>query len=477
MSNGNGMILAADNEEVRPGAYAVQVRAEHNKRSVAATTNDFQISESNLIHDDDDAAAVWTRPGAYYEVKTTIKDDADNKVKRSVDQVSKHFQEEDAKEEKLKKASEFASKPGAYYEAAREQPAKKSGHGRQVSREVLPLSFSESSNPSEPSEFASSGAPPFQDEARRYNNPIGTTLHVRARDPPTTIETQAANNVDYLGSSSPSINRHDDVERSSRIIVAAELASDTEERLEETIRNRLLKDVPRASIVVVQHEKYEAPASEQNTAQINEQSKHRSVKEKLFGDAGRAISDLDIAAAPNRYIRKRQCLPWKVKKNTTSQLWVACIQTSQKAVETKDPLELERNVQLFLVPSQEEAKEIGLAMAPPFMLPYDENPICFLCRATFAAFRRPRHCRNCGVCVCASCSATQNWPSKMLPETYNSRNESTPSVCLACDWLARQFRQALLEGQYKTARNLYKFQNVNLRTPYRLSTEKRTEDL
>jgi hypothetical protein len=77
-------------------------------------------------------------------------------------------------------------------------------------------------------------------------------------------------------------------------------------------------------------------------------------------------------------------LPWKVKKNATSQLWVASIQTSQKAVESKDPLELKQTFQLFIAPSQEEAYETGLAMTPPLMMSIEMemNPVCFLCQAT-----------------------------------------------------------------------------------------------
>jgi hypothetical protein len=72
------------------------------------------------------------------------------------------------------------------------------------------------------------------------------------------------------------------------------------------------------------------------------------------------------------------------------------------------------------------AYEVGLSSATPLMLSFDENPICNVCKAKFAMFRRPLNCRNCGVCICSGCTTT--WPSKMLPSTYlNKRDKSTVS--------------------------------------------------
>jgi Ankyrin repeats (3 copies) len=40
------------------------------------------------------------------------------------------------------------------------------------------------------------------------------------------------------------------------------------------------------------------------------------------------------------------------------------------------------------------------------------------------------------------------------------------AVCLACDWIARSFHNALLSGNYDLSVDLYSTGNVNLRSPY-----------
>jgi hypothetical protein len=62
--------------------------------------------------------------------------------------------------------------------------------------------------------------------------------------------------------------------------------------------------------------------------------------------------------------------------------------------------------------------------APPKMIPFDMVSHCFGCEGKFnTVFRRPSHCRNCGVCICASCSTA--WSKAMVPETYNYKNART----------------------------------------------------
>jgi hypothetical protein len=195
--------------------------------------------------------------------------------------------------------------------------------------------------------------------------------------------------------------------------------------------------------------------------------KHKNVKEKLFG---RRV-EVDIAATPEQYIRTRDFLPWNVQQNPTTKLWVASVQTCQT---TEDPLEVDRSIQKFVASTQDEAHELGLAMASPKMLPFDENPVCYLCKVKPAVFSRPIQCRNCGICICNSCSTS--WPSKMLPETYRTSKSAVSNVCLACDWLARGFRNALLKGNFDMALELYQTGNLNLRTPYMLE-KKRAEVL
>lgn len=98
------------------------------------------------------------------------------------------------------------------------------------------------------------------------------------------------------------------------------------------------------------------------------------------------------------------------------------------------------------------------------MLPFADNPICHMCESRFAVFRRACHCRNCGVCVCRDC-VTQ-WPSKMIPDTYNRKKETVVNVCQACDWLCNAFRLALLEGEFDKAVALHATANVNLNAPF-----------
>jgi hypothetical protein len=258
------------------------------------------------------------------------------------------------------------------------------------------------------------------------------------------------------------------------ILVAAQLSEDAEVELEAKLRRRLLKDIAQASVVLVTQPALLEDDSQSNPPLDMSYNMHKNVKEKLFG---RRV-EVDIAATPERYIRTRDFLPWKVQQNPTTKLWVASVQTCET---TEDPLEIERSMQKFVASTQDEARELGLAMARPKMQPFDENPICYLCKVKFAVFWRPSHCRNCGVCICKSCSTS--WPSKMLPETYKKSSSSSAvgvfamtNVCLACDWLVKGFRNALLDGNFVMALELYQTGNLNLRTPYLLE-KKRAEVL
>jgi hypothetical protein len=263
-----------------------------------------------------------------------------------------------------------------------------------------------------------------------------------------------------------------EAEANNDILVAAQLSEEAEVQLEAKLRRRLLEDISQASVVLVTPP---ALLLEDNSSQSNppldntSYNKHKNVKEKLFG---RRVA-VDIAATPEQYIRTRDLLPWNVQQNPTTKLWVASVQCCQT---TEDPLEVERSMQKFVASTHDEAHEVGLAMARPKMQPFDENPICYLCKVKFAVFWRPSHCRNCGVCICYSCLTS--WPSKMLPETYkkSSAPGGASNVCLACDWLAKGFRNALLEGNFGMALELYQTGNLNLRTPYMLE-KKRAEVL
>lgn len=100
------------------------------------------------------------------------------------------------------------------------------------------------------------------------------------------------------------------------------------------------------------------------------------------------------------------------------------------------------------------------------MLPFDQHPQCMLCSTKFTLFKRPRHCRNCGACICSNYACSTTWSKKMCPETYNVKKESSLKVCTSCDNMAKRFQHALLHGQYGTAVELYQTGNVNLRVPF-----------
>jgi hypothetical protein len=255
-------------------------------------------------------------------------------------------------------------------------------------------------------------------------------------------------------------------------IVTANVADDDEKYIEERVMQRILQETAQASVIRVEHggnsNRYEDPIAEAARRAELEIYKPQGLKEKMFGD-GKNTS-LDIGANPDDYIRRRDHLPWTAKLNCTTNLWVASVQTNQKAWESshymyeKSSLELSRSIQAFVGSTEQEAYEIGLALAPPLMHELEENPICFLCKTKFALLRRPCNCRNCGVVICSGCAC--NWSAKQIPSTYNMDKRSTVSVCLACDWLANSFQQALLMGDWTRAQALYRTGNVNLRSLY-----------
>jgi hypothetical protein len=64
------------------------------------------------------------------------------------------------------------------------------------------------------------------------------------------------------------------------------------------------------------------------------------------------------------------------------------------------------------------------------------------------------------------------WSSKMIPDTYNLKNEANVKVCNSCNTLSTAFRQALLAGDYEEVVALYGTGNVNLRTSFPVASKK-----
>lgn len=58
------------------------------------------------------------------------------------------------------------------------------------------------------------------------------------------------------------------------------------------------------------------------------------------------------------------------------------------------------------------------------------------------------------------------WPSKMIPETYNPKREAHVNVCKTCDWLCNSFRLSLLEGDFDKVVAIHSTGNVNVNSPF-----------
>jgi hypothetical protein len=168
-------------------------------------------------------------------------------------------------------------------------------------------------------------------------------------------------------------------------------------------------------------------------------------------------------------IRPRILLAATVYHNTATNLWITTINTNQRGV-AKNPTLANKYLKAFSFSTEHEARESAIANAPPKMVPFSESPCCFVCKGNFAVFRRASHCRNCGVCVCKDCTA--QWPAKMIPDTYNLKNETHVRVCRSCFGLSTSFKAALMEGDYEQAIALYGTGNVNLRTPFPVTNKK-----
>ncbi|KAL3809538.1 hypothetical protein ACHAXA_010046 [Cyclostephanos tholiformis] len=172
-------------------------------------------------------------------------------------------------------------------------------------------------------------------------------------------------------------------------------------------------------------------------------------------------------------VYSRALIPPIVYHNTTANLWIVTINTNSMVdhriigpkIHADDKI-ANNPAKVYSFREEKEARACAYAIAPPFMVPFDQCKECMLCAKTFTLYKRPRHCRNCGIVICNTYGCCTTWPKKMIPESFNFKKESNVNICTSCDVLAKRFHNALLLGQYGAAMELYLTGNINLRVPF-----------
>lgn len=97
---------------------------------------------------------------------------------------------------------------------------------------------------------------------------------------------------------------------------------------------------------------------------------------------------------------------------------------------------------------------------------------CYLCRQKFTLLgKRRKVCRNCGELVCRQCSRGR-WPYQMLPKENNPQNEKSLRVCNKCQSKCESFRDTLIQGDVKKAKNILNAGKVQLFYPYQIYPKK-----
>jgi len=172
------------------------------------------------------------------------------------------------------------------------------------------------------------------------------------------------------------------------------------------------------------------------------------------------------SSSVSKFIVTRTSLPYTIEHNDMTLEWTAIITTNQEALDNDDVETIEESTVCMTFKTLEEAREACHSYAPPRMHSSQDTPKCHICIKKFnKILRRPSHCKNCGVCVCTSC--TVQWPKEMLPVTYHmNKRKRMFKVCVGCDWLNGAFRQACITGDLNKAVALQATGNVNTRTPF-----------
>ncbi len=208
---------------------------------------------------------------------------------------------------------------------------------------------------------------------------------------------------------------------------------------------------------------YNPKGSTKARIRIDKQRRPSITKQVSRSSTSSSSSSPGLKLPPGLKLHTRNLLTAYVSHNKETKLWITTVDTNQKGNGNKH--QRSKHLQAFSFRSEHEARESAYVNAPPKLIPFDESPYCFQCETKFnGIFRRPCHCRNCGVCICSSCSVS--WKKMMIPDTYNTKGSKTVRVCQTCDYLATSFRQSLLKGDYEATMKLYMTGNINLRCAF-----------
>ena len=244
----------------------------------------------------------------------------------------------------------------------------------------------------------------------------------------------------------------------------------SEEEYEAIVRERIVKEAAQATVVVREEQEDEERRSIHSlysTSRLQQNPQpNRGLFESLFGRPNKSSKQqIDIAAHPD-CIQSRKLIPYVIKRNRTTNTWIAEVLTIRTNGKTERVL--------YSTPTKAEAIEVARCMAPPMFLTNttkQQPPAtqCNICSSPFTKLRnRATQCRNCGVYVCGSkksaCSTT--WNARMLPSTYHGGSSSkSVTVCGACEWLSQTFQTTLRNGILQEAICVWETGNLNIRQP------------
>jgi len=174
----------------------------------------------------------------------------------------------------------------------------------------------------------------------------------------------------------------------------------------------------------------------------------------------------------NTKVYSRQLIPPTIYYSTSLDQWIVEINNSS-CDETEKESGKSTILQSYSFQTEKEARTSAYANAPPQMIPFNQKDTCMLCPTKFTFFKRPKHCRNCGIVICSSYNCCTSTSKKYIPSTYNIKNEKDVTVCNSCITISKRFKHALVNGRYGSAVELYMTGNINLRVPFMPSNKKK----